>query len=100
MVEIIELKADALILALKRKLVEEAYEALDAKGGGDLVGELADIQEVILALLKSLEYSNADFESDRKEKRSNRGGFDQGLMLLKTTAPHSIRHEDLSGKVP
>jgi predicted house-cleaning noncanonical NTP pyrophosphatase (MazG superfamily) len=98
-VEMIQLKADALILALKRKLVEEAYEALDARAGAELVGELADVEEVILALLKSVGYSKSQFESDRNAKRNSRGAFDKGLMLLKTATPHSIRHEALSGEV-
>src|ERR1041385_4491676 len=32
-------------------------------------------------------------EAERLEKRRNRGGFDKGLMLIKTSTPHSIRKQ-------
>ncbi len=97
-VESIQLKGDALVLALKRKLVEEAYEALDARSGEDLVSELADLHEVVLALLTVIRSSVAELENERKEKRRRRGGFTERMMLVKTATLHSIKREQLSGK--
>ncbi|MFM0072625.1 nucleoside triphosphate pyrophosphohydrolase [Paraburkholderia sediminicola] len=89
-VESIALKGDALVSALRQKLVEEAFEALDARTGDDLMGELADVQEVLLALAAALNIDHASLEQERLKKRKKRGGFDAGLMLLKTATPQSI----------
>lgn len=89
--EIIRLKGDALITALRQKLVEEAFEALDARSGDDLVGELADVSEVIGALCGALKVSDTHLNAVQKEKRRKRGGFEKGIMLARTTTPHSIQ---------
>jgi predicted house-cleaning noncanonical NTP pyrophosphatase (MazG superfamily) len=88
--ETAQLKGDALVLALRQKLVEEAYEVLDAKSGTDLIGELADIQEVVRALGRALGVSTTEIEAERKEKEKRRGGFEKGFMLTKTATPRSI----------
>lgn len=96
--ESIELKGEALVLALRRKLVEEAYEALDARSGADVVSELADLQEVVLALIKVIDSSVSELEVERRKKLRRRGGFTKRLMLVKTATLHSLRKEQLSGK--
>ena len=88
--EIVRLEGDALISALRRKLVEEALEALDANAGTDLVGELADVQEVVKAIAKAIQVSPQDLEEERQRKIKKRGGFKQGYLLLTTASPHSI----------
>jgi predicted house-cleaning noncanonical NTP pyrophosphatase (MazG superfamily) len=57
------LESEALITALKEKLVEEAYELLDAKNLQSITAELADIREVIDALIKKTESFRRSFES-------------------------------------
>jgi predicted house-cleaning noncanonical NTP pyrophosphatase (MazG superfamily) len=94
-VRTIRLKGDALITALRQKLVEEAFEALDARPGDDLIGELADVNELIGALCSALKVSDDDLKAVQKEKRQKRGGFEKGIMLAKTTMPHSI-HQSIS----
>lgn len=89
-IETIRLTGDALVTALRQKLVEEAFEALDASSGDDLIGELADIQEVLLALASVLNITPSSLEQERLRKRKRRGGFEDGLMLLKTSSPQSI----------
>jgi predicted house-cleaning noncanonical NTP pyrophosphatase (MazG superfamily) len=86
--ETIQLRDEALRTALRRKLVEEAFEALDAKSDEDLVSELADIKEVVAALRRALGVTNVQLESERKEKKRRRGGFAKGLMLTTTAVPH------------
>ncbi|HMX24604.1 MAG TPA: nucleoside triphosphate pyrophosphohydrolase [Blastocatellia bacterium] len=88
-VEVRRLGGEALVTALRQKLVEEAFEALDASPG-ELVGELADVQEVVRGLCQALGLSVNDIESEREEKAARRGGFNEGLMLIKTSTPHSI----------
>jgi predicted house-cleaning noncanonical NTP pyrophosphatase (MazG superfamily) len=88
--EIVRLVGDALLLALRRKLVEEALEALDANTGTDLIAELADVQEVVKAIAKAIQVSSQQLEEERAHKLGKRGGFDEGYMLLTTSSPYSI----------
>ena len=88
--EIVRLQGEALMIALRRKLVEEALEALDANAGTDLIGELADVLEVVKAISKELHISGQQLEEERSRKLKKRGGFDEGYMLLTTASPHSL----------
>lgn len=89
--EVVKLAGEALILGLRRKLVEEALEALDANAGTDLVGELGDVLEVVRALAKVIGVSNHQLEEERLRKHKKRGGFDSGYMLITTTSPYSLK---------
>ncbi|MCI0624738.1 MAG: nucleoside triphosphate pyrophosphohydrolase [Acidobacteria bacterium] len=89
--EVVRLRGDALLAALRHKLVEEAFEALDARLGHDLVRELADIEEVVAGLRKALQVSTVQVRAERQQKRKRRGGFECGYMLLKTATPHSLQ---------
>jgi predicted house-cleaning noncanonical NTP pyrophosphatase (MazG superfamily) len=71
------------IQALRIKLVEEAEEAKQAISG-DLIIELADIQEVIAALLEALEISPEQVEQVQTQRHAERGGFEKRLKLLWT----------------
>lgn len=92
-VEVVSLSGDALTAALRQKLVEEALEALDAKSGIDLVGELADLEEVMSGLRHALQLSKAQIEAERLDKQRRRGGFQRGRMLRRTTTPHSLEKQ-------
>jgi predicted house-cleaning noncanonical NTP pyrophosphatase (MazG superfamily) len=90
-VEVVRLSGDALTSALRQKLVEEAFEALDAKSGDDLVGELADLEEIISGLRRALKLGKAQIEAERLDKQKRRGGFQRGYMLTRTSTPHSLQ---------
>ncbi len=94
-VEVVRLTGDALTTTLRQKLVEEALEALDAKSGDDLVGELADVEEVISGLQHALRLSKAQIEAERLDKKRRRGGFQHGCMLKRTTTPHSLEKQSV-----
>lgn len=64
------------LAALKAKLVEEASEAREATSTDDLAGELADLSEVMLALMAAAGLSADEVESHRRAKRAERGGFE------------------------
>jgi len=98
--QIAQLVGSALVAALQQKLVEEAFEALDAKTGPDLISELADVQEVLRALCQALGESTANIEAEREKKERRRGGFEKGLMLIKTATPHSIQKQPLAPNPP
>jgi predicted house-cleaning noncanonical NTP pyrophosphatase (MazG superfamily) len=77
------LPEDEYIQALKDKLVEEAQEAA-AAGSDDLVKELADLYEVVDALIGACGIDLQVVLAKQEERRQSRGGFDQRFRLLWT----------------
>ncbi|MEK0180441.1 MAG: nucleotide pyrophosphohydrolase [Oscillatoriales cyanobacterium] len=69
--------------ALRQKLMEESGEAAEAEGE-DLVAELADLYEVIDALMASSGISGDRILKAQVKRREERGGFAQKIMLLRT----------------
>lgn len=65
------------------KLLEEAAEFDES---GDLE-ELADVLEVIDAILAFDGSSRAELDEQRREKRENRGGFDERVVLERVERP-------------
>ena len=94
-VEVVRLKGDALLTALRQKLVEESFEALDAKSFDELIGELADVQEVIDGICEALPASRQQVDAEQVDKRERRGGFRQGFMLEKTASPHTLSQKSI-----
>ncbi len=78
------LDEEAIIRALRQKLVEEAYEVLDAKDLESVLVELADIREVVDSLIQHLKAQDPDVSEQQVEKRSKLGAFDEGVVLLET----------------
>lgn len=66
--------------ALRAKLLEEAQEAQTAPGE-QLIAELADVLEVLQALVKAYDMSWEDIEREAERKHAERGGFDRRLFL-------------------
>jgi predicted house-cleaning noncanonical NTP pyrophosphatase (MazG superfamily) len=75
---------ESLVRALREKLVEEAFEALDAKDCESIIAELADVKEVVESLLMNLRVGISDLEKEQARKREERGGFRAGLVLVET----------------
>ena len=69
--------------ALRQKLIEEAAEAA-AADGEDLVAELADLSEVMDALMLSYGVSGDELLAEKIKRREARGSFTQKIMLLRT----------------
>jgi predicted house-cleaning noncanonical NTP pyrophosphatase (MazG superfamily) len=65
--------------ALREKLIEEAQEAADAS---DLIGELADLYEVMDALINFYGIEPDAIGAEQRRKRDERGGFSQRIRLL------------------
>ena len=70
-------------LALLEKLVEEAQEVRQA-APGELLAELADIQEVLAALMMAWQITPDQVKQVQRRRRAERGGFDQRVKLLWT----------------
>jgi predicted house-cleaning noncanonical NTP pyrophosphatase (MazG superfamily) len=75
---------EALIRLLRQKLVEEALEVAGARSREDLVEEIADLQEVVFALLQASAIEQTEVERVASSKRERRGGFSGGTVLLRT----------------
>lgn len=66
---------------LDEKLNEELAEYQQSKS----LEELADLYEVMLAVIAARGYTPEQLEALRLEKRENRGGFDARILLLEVT---------------
>lgn len=64
---------------LKEKLIEETQEFMEDEN----LEELADVLEVLFALTESLGYEEKDLLYKREEKKNERGGFKNGIVLKK-----------------
>jgi predicted house-cleaning noncanonical NTP pyrophosphatase (MazG superfamily) len=62
---------------LEAKLKEEVEEFLEDKN----IEELADVMEVLFGLADNLGYSEEDLVRKLEEKREERGGFKDGIVL-------------------
>jgi hypothetical protein len=85
------------VSALKLKLIEEAFEARDA-APKDLEAELADLLEVVDALCRAADINRADLERVREKKRQQRGGFEDGIVLVETAFKSANTAEDLKNE--
>ena len=80
--------------ALRAKLLEEAAEAQLALTQADLANELADLQEVILALASLHGLTAEEVEAARLEKRRERGGFDGRIFNAAVEAEEGLAAAD------
>ncbi|MBE9144801.1 nucleoside triphosphate pyrophosphohydrolase [Planktothrix mougeotii] len=71
--------------ALRDKILEEAQEVVQASDQ-ELVYELADLLEVVEALMESYGIENERILLERDHKRAEKGGFEHKIKLLWTEA--------------
>ena len=65
--------------ALLDKLVEEAEEVRESDGD---VEEIADVMEVMEALIHEFGHNTRHVESVKRQKREDRGGFLHGVYMV------------------
>lgn len=73
--------------ALLEKLIEEAFEVLDAVDQESIINELADVLEVVDGILSHLGVSKKELQIQQDQKRERAGGFKDGFVLLDTKNP-------------
>lgn len=79
--EVRVLDSDTYMRMLDEKLNEELQEYYQA---GE-IDKLADLVEVVYAIVKHKNVSIEEFDARRRAKRTDRGGFDKRIMLVSTT---------------
>ncbi|WP_240419672.1 nucleoside triphosphate pyrophosphohydrolase [Paenibacillus periandrae] len=80
---IIKLNDQEYVEKLNEKLQEELDEYI-ASESKEQVEELADLVELIYAILENKGVSIEEFENIRLKKKEERGGFEEKLLLLST----------------
>ncbi len=94
-----QLDEKSFIAELKKKLLEEAEEVRIAQKD-TVLEELADVLEVIHALLKIENYSWDQLEQARITKKEKRGGFDTQLYVEYVDVPMHTQAYDYFSKDP
>jgi len=69
-------------IEIKRKLVEELKEYQETTNNEDAIEELADLLELIYAVLPLHGSSMEELEKVRLAKSEKRGGFEKGYYLI------------------
>jgi predicted house-cleaning noncanonical NTP pyrophosphatase (MazG superfamily) len=82
----LRVSSDALIGLLKAKTLEEAFEAFWERDPNQSFAELADVLEVIVSSCKAYNRSFDELLKLAEKKRAERGGFEQGVVLVETDA--------------
>lgn len=85
--------SDQLLRLLKAKAVEEALEFFWESEPSKLIEELADILEVVSTSAKLCGKSLEDIVECARKKHEERGGFEEGIVLLETRAVPLITRE-------
>jgi predicted house-cleaning noncanonical NTP pyrophosphatase (MazG superfamily) len=76
--KVMELHPHMFVAELERKLMEELDEFFKSKD----IEELADMVEVIYAIVQSRGMTLDEFEQLRSNKKEERGGFSEGQFLV------------------
>lgn len=79
--EVVTLKEEEYRQALRNKLIEEAQEAAEASEE-KLVAEIADLYEVIDALIATYGIERELVIAEQQRRREERGSFEKRLQLL------------------
>jgi predicted house-cleaning noncanonical NTP pyrophosphatase (MazG superfamily) len=80
----------AFVEALRAKLVEEAAEVREACTREELAEELADVAEVMNALIAAAGLTPQEVKAKRLAKRAARGGFDERVYNAAVEGPADL----------
>lgn len=81
------LSKEALIKALKYKLIEESEEVFSSQDRENLIEELADLREVVLSLMKASNITESAVEEKRQTKKEMFGSFEKGYYFYCVDMP-------------
>jgi predicted house-cleaning noncanonical NTP pyrophosphatase (MazG superfamily) len=69
---------------LLKKLVEESQEVLESENRDDMIKELSDVQEVMMAIYKTFDIECGDVTKRARKRREERGAFESRIFLEST----------------
>lgn len=69
-------------LELLRKAVEEAKEIKGAEGKKELIKEIADMQEILDAIMKEFKLDRKKVKEIKCRRKKERGGFEERIYLI------------------
>lgn len=75
--------------ALTQKLIEELQEVFSAENTEELLEELADIEDVLVAFKELLKIDQKDIEAARAHKAAAKGGFKKRCFIEYIDVPES-----------
>jgi predicted house-cleaning noncanonical NTP pyrophosphatase (MazG superfamily) len=79
--DIIILSEESFNQAIKQKLIEEATEVANAQTRDEILGELADLQEVMDTIKEMYKINTLEVNTIQAVKALQRGKFDKKLFL-------------------
>ena len=79
--EITILNKKQYLLELKKKLIEESNELLNAKTKEDIIEEIVDVTDVINAIINEEKIKLSNIEGKREEKNQQKGSFKKRYFL-------------------
>lgn len=85
---------------LKKKFLEEALEVVASKDRDEAKSELADLQEVMLHVIKAWDLTQEEIEACRLQKVSDRGSFEQKMYCDYIVAPRGTWIGDYCAQHP
>jgi predicted house-cleaning noncanonical NTP pyrophosphatase (MazG superfamily) len=85
------LNPEEFMLALKHKIQEEAEETLNATSREELIYEVADLLEVIDALIKHCDITKEEIEKCKLELSKKKGNFEKALYMEYVDVPPESR---------
>ena len=80
--EFVRIEGEHLDRLLMGKVVEEVAEVFGASTAKEMTEEIADVIEVLLAFAAQVDVTAEDIAMARAAKRAERGGFEEGWILL------------------
>lgn len=78
------LKKEEYVEEIKKKILEEAKELIEAEDEKEVVNEIIDIQELIDVFISEIYLTKSQLRKLQKEKNKKKGGFKKRLFLIKT----------------
>ena len=76
------------ISELKKKIIEESSELANTSNNSELVEELADVQELIDYLIKTLDVDKSELYKYQTKKIEKAGAFDKKLFVEYVETDH------------
>lgn len=88
-----KLTDEEFIVAVKKKIVEEAMEVKNAQTKEEIIEELADLSEIMLTLANIYKITLEDVNTTRLKKNEEKGSFNKRVFLKYTYTDEDIENQ-------